>query len=258
MIRVVAVIIALVGQLAGAELIKKNVEYKDGTTVLEGYLVYDSTAKGARPGVLVTHDWMGITDRTKANADRLGELGYVAFAADVYGKGIRPQSAEEAGKLATLYKSDRKLFRQRMTAALNELKKQTQVDKARMAAIGYCFGGTGVVELARTGAPLKAVVSFHGGLDSLDPALGANIKAAILALHGADDPFVKASDLAAFEEEMRKNKVDWQLVKYGGAVHSFTDKTAGTDNSKGAAYNESADRRSWATMKQFFSERLSL
>ena len=128
------------------------------------------------------------------------------------------------------------------------------VNDEKLAAIGYCFGGTSVIELARTGAPILAVVSFHGGLDSPTPADGKNIKAKILALHGADDPFEKPEDLLAFENEMRESKVDWQLIKYGGAVHSFTEKAAGNDNSKGAAYNERADRRAVNDMKDMFAE----
>jgi len=127
-------------------------------------------------------------------------------------------------------------------------------DTKKVAAIGYCFGGTTVIELARSGANISGVVSFHGGLDSPKPEDGKNIKCKVLALHGADDPNVTAKDLAAFEEEMRKSKVDWQLIKYGGAVHAFTQKDAGNDNSKGAAYNELADKRSWEAMEQFFTE----
>ena len=141
-----------------------------------------------------------------------------------------------------------------MQEGLKTLRDQPQVDKTKIVDIGYCFGGTAALELGRTGADLRNIVSFHGGLDSPKPEDGKKIKAKVLALHGADDPFVSAADLAAFESEMRNNKVDWQLVKYGGAVHSFTEKTAGTDNSKGAAYNADADRRSWQAFKDFLKE----
>ena len=142
-------------------------------------------------------------------------------------------------------------------AGFDELARQTNVDAGRIAAIGYCFGGTTAIELARAGADVVAIVSFHGGLDSPTPADGKNIKGKVLALHGADDPFVPAADLAAFEQEMRSNGVDWQLVKYGGAVHSFTNPAAGNDNSKGNAYNASADKRSWKAMEDFFAEVLT-
>jgi dienelactone hydrolase len=169
-------------------------------------------------------------------------------------KGIRPQPPE-SGKEAGKYKSDRKLYRERMLSALEVLNKDAQTDPAKVAAIGYCFGGTGVIELARSGAVVKGVVSFHGGLDSPTPADGKNIKGKVLALHGADDPFVPAKDIAAFEQEMKDAKVDYKLVNYPGAVHAFTQKAAGNDNSKGAAYNEAADKASWEEMKAFF-ERL--
>jgi dienelactone hydrolase len=139
-------------------------------------------------------------------------------------------------------------------AGLDALLKNKFTDPKHVAAIGYCFGGTTVIELARSGADIAGVVSFHGALDSPNPGDGKNIKCKVLALHGADDPFVPAKDVAAFEDELRSGKVDWQLVKYGGAVHSFTDWSAGTDNSTGAAYNERADRRSWEAMKKFFGE----
>jgi dienelactone hydrolase len=180
-------------------------------------------------------------------------LGYVAFCADIYGKGVRPADTKEAGAQAGKYKKDRALLRERVNAGLAELKKSELVDAKRTAAIGYCFGGTTVIELARSGAEVLGVVSFHGGLDSPTPADGKNIKGKVLVCHGADDPFVKAADLAAFEEEMRAAQVDWTLIKYGGAVHAFTQPLAGNDNSKGAAYNEKADRRSWAALKLFLA-----
>lgn len=249
-------VFALAAQ-ASAAIVTKTVEYKQGGKTFEGFVAYDDVVNvTAKPGVLVTHDWMGITDRTKERAEALAKLGYVAFAVDVYGKGVRPTSSDEASKLAGELKKDRKLLRQRMEAGLKELRAQKGVDKKRVGAIGYCFGGTAALELARTGADLRGVVSFHGGLDSPAPADGKKIKAKVLALHGADDPFVPAADLAAFEDELRQAKVDYQLVKYGGAVHSFTDKSAGTDNSKGAAYNAAADARSWQAMQDFFTEAL--
>jgi len=232
----------------------KTVEYKQGDTTLEGVLVYDDAVKGKRPGVLIVHQWLGITEYEKTRATMLAKLGYVAFCADIYGKGVRPKDTKEAGVEATKYKTDRALLRARVNAGLAEFKKSELVDPKRIAAIGYCFGGTTVLELARSGAEIGGVVSFHGGLDSPTPADGKNIKCKVLACHGADDPFVPAKDLTAFESEMRDHKVDWQLISYGGAVHSFTQPMAGNDNSKGAAYNESADRRSWEAMKQFLAE----
>lgn len=237
-----------------ATLVTRAIEYQQGDTTLEGWLAYDDAVTGKRPGVLIIHQWKGLTDYEKKRAEMLAGLGYVAFAADIYGKGIRPQTPQEAGTQAGKYRNNRALLRQRAVAGLDVLRKQEQVDPKRIAAIGYCFGGTSVIELARSGADIAGVVSFHGGLDSPAPADGKNIKCRVLALHGADDPFESAADLAAFEAEMRSANVDWQLVKYGGAVHAFTDWNAGNDNSKGAAYNERADRRSWEEMKQFFAE----
>jgi len=232
----------------------EKVDYRDGDTALEGLLCYDDAVKVARPGVLVVHDWMGISDETRRRCEMLVAEGYVAFAADVYGKGVRPANTQEAGQLAGKYKGDRALYRRRLAAGLDVLKRQGRVDPLRLAAIGYCFGGTGVLELARSGAEVRGVVSFHGGLDSPRPEDGKAIRCKVLVLHGADDPYVPAADLAAFQDELRKAGVDWQMVSYGGAVHAFTNPGAGSDNSKGAAYNALADRRSWAAMKEFFAE----
>jgi dienelactone hydrolase len=247
-------IIALAGAFAAeAKIVTQTVEYKQGDTTLEGYLAYDDAIAGKRPGVLVVHQWLGLTDYEKGRAEQLAALGYVAFCADIYGKGVRPKDTAEAGVLAGKYKSDRALLRLRVNAGLDALEKNALVDTARVAAIGYCFGGTTVIELARSGANIAGIVSFHGGLDSPTPADGKNIKCKVLICHGADDPYEKPADLAAFEDEMRQANVDWVLIKYGGAVHSFTQPMAGNDNSKGAAYNERADRRSWAAMKMFLA-----
>ena len=237
-----------------AKVAGKTVIYKDGDTVLEGYVAYDDSAAAKRPGILVVHDWMGISAETKRRCDMLAGLGYVAFAADIYGKGVRPASPEEAGNLAGKYKGDRALYRRRLNLALDELRKNSLVAPGKLAAIGYCFGGTGVLELARSGADVKGVVSFHGGLDSLRPEDAKAIKGRVLVLHGADDPYTSAADVAAFQEEMRKAGVDWEMVYYGGAVHAFTNPGAGSDNSKGAAYNAKADARSWVAMQEFFKE----
>lgn len=244
--------LATAGRLQAA-IQSKVVDYQQGDTTLEGQLVWDDAVSGPRPGVLVVHQWLGLTGYEKHRAEMLAQLGYVAFCADIYGKGIRPKNTTDAGAEAGKYKSDRKLLRERVNAGLEELKKSELADKSRLAAIGYCFGGTTVIELARSGAQLNGIVSFHGGLDSPTPADGKNIKCPVLICHGADDPFEKPEDLAAFENEMRDAKVDWQLIKYGGAVHSFTQPDPGFVN-PGAHYNEKADKRSWEAMKVFFAE----
>ena len=240
--------------LVFAELRTQPVDYRDGSTVLEGYLAVKKGLEGKQPGVLVVPDWMGLKKPYMDITDKLADMGYVAFAADIYGKGIRPANGQEAAAEATKYKTDRKMLRQRVLAGLEKLKKNPNVDQNRIAAIGYCFGGTTVLELARSGAPVAGIVTFHGGLDSPAPEDGKNIKGKVLILHGADDPFVKAADIAAFQEEMRKGNVDWQMIYYGDAVHSFTQPQAGADKSKGNAYNEKAAKRSWEAMKQFFHE----
>lgn len=243
-------------EVTEAAIVKKDLEYNLAGKKYEGYIAYDDSLKGTRPGILVAHNWMGVTEETKSKVDQLAELGYVAFAVDIYGKNSRPKNVEEAAALSTGFKKDRVPLRNRMHQGLKVLREQKNVDKNRIAVTGYCFGGTAALELGRAGGDVKAIVSFHGGLDSPKPQDGAKIKGRVLALHGADDPYVTAEDLAAFEKEMRDHKVDWQLIKYGGAVHSFTEKAAGNDNSKGAAYNASADARSWEAMKQLFAEAL--
>lgn len=251
-----ATLLLFAAATAGAEVKTGIVEYRHGDAVLEGYLAYDDAIPGKRPGVLVVHEWMGHNPYVRKRAEQLARLGYVAFALDMYGKGVRAKDAKEAAALAGKYKGDRKLMRARAGAGLDVLRKHPATDPARLAAIGYCFGGTAALELARGGAELAAVVSFHGGLDTPTPEDARNIRGKVLALHGGDDPFVPAAQVEAFQDEMRKGRVDWQFVSYGGAVHSFTNPEAGNDNSKGAAYNETADRRSWIAMNAFFAETL--
>jgi dienelactone hydrolase len=222
----------------------KTVDYKIGDETFEGLFVYPQ-AKGKVPGVLMVHNWLGITDETKRQAERMAKLGLAVFAVDVYGKGIRAKGPQDAAPLAGTYKNNRKLFRARLLRGLEVLREQKDVDPTKIVAAGYCFGGTGVLELARAGADVAAVVSFHGGLDSPNPDDGKNIKTRVVVLQGADDPFVKPSDIAAFQDEMRKHHVDWEMAVYGGAVHGFTDTTAGNDPKAGMAYNKNADERSF-------------
>jgi dienelactone hydrolase len=244
----------LIPAVAFAEQKTGPIDYKSQDTVLEGYVAVSKGPEGKRPGVLVVPDWMGVGEHYKKIADKLADLGYVAFVADIYGKGVRPKNPQEAAAQANKYKSDRGLMRQRVLAALDELKKNPNVDQNRIAATGYCFGGTVALELARSGAPIRGVVTFHGGLDTPTPQDAKNIKGKVLVLHGADDPYVPPAQVAAFTDEMRKGGVDWQMIIYGDAVHAFTTPAAGTDKSKGVAYNEKADKRSWEAMKSFFKE----
>jgi dienelactone hydrolase len=244
---------------AYAEIQTKIVEYKDGETMLEGFLAWDDTkakvdGSMTAPGVMIVHQWLGLTDYEKSRAKQLAELGYVAFAADIYGKNERPAGMQQAGPKAGSFKSNRELYRKRLMLGLDQLKAIKAVDVSDLAAIGYCFGGTGVIELARAGAEIDGVVSFHGGLDSPKPEDGKNIKTKVLICHGADDPFMTVADIDAMKSEFNAARVDWQMIYYSNAVHSFTQPMAGNDNSRGAAYNKAADERSWHAMKDFFEE----
>jgi dienelactone hydrolase len=244
----------LVGAPAHAAVQTRPIEYQDGEAVLEGSLAYDDAATAASPGILVVHEWKGLNDYAKRRARMLAELGYVALAVDMYGKGVLAKDHQEAARLSGVYRSDRALMRRRILAALAVLRSQPHVDEARIGAIGYCFGGTTVLELARSGADVKAVVSFHGGLDSPDPEAGHAIRGTVLVLHGANDLYVAPEQMAAFTREMEAGGVDYRIVEYPGAVHSFTVPEAGTDPSRGMAYDPEADRQSWEEMRRLFEE----
>jgi dienelactone hydrolase len=238
---------------APATIVTKHVTYKQGNTELEGYLAYDDSNTRSRPGIMVVHDWNGLDGYEEGRTRMLAELGYVAFAVDIYGKGIHPTTDKENGELAGKYKSDRPLYRARLQAGLDELKAQRFVDTSRIAAIGYCFGGTGVLELARSGADIKGIVSFHGGLDS-DTNDAANIRCKVNIQHGELDPLSPLKQVNDLKKELDAAHVDYSVTLYANAVHAFTEKDAGNDPSKGVAYNELADKRSWTAMKAFFNE----
>jgi dienelactone hydrolase len=231
----------------------KAVAYIDGNQKLEGFLATPTKPNAKKAGVIILHAWMGISDHEKENAEKLAELGYYSFVADVYGQGNKPENTTEAGKLAGYFKNDFAAYQKRIQLAIDQLVK-AGANPDEIAVIGYCFGGTGAIEAVRGGLKVKGVVSFHGGLGKDGNRLAKPITAKVLVLHGADDPYVPAKEVSAFEDEMRISKADWQLNMYANAVHAFTHKDAGTDNSKGAAYNEKADKRSWEAMKIFFEE----
>lgn len=249
-----AAIIMGINLPAQAKVVTQTIEYSQGGQTLEGYLAYDDASTEKRPGVLIGHQWKGLGEYEKRRARMLAEMGYVAFAIDIYGKGIRPTTNLEAGALAGKFRADRPLLRERARAAVIALRQQPLVDAEKLAMIGYCFGGGTALELARSGADLKGFVSFHGNLDTPDPSLAKNIKGKILVLHGAIDPNVKPESIKSFHDEMEAASVDYQFISYSGAVHSFTEVEAGNDITKGSAYNANADRRSWAAMKAFFAE----
>lgn len=232
-----------------------DVDYDAAGVPARGYLARPAEASGPLPGVLVVHDWLGVTDATRFRCDMLARLGYAAFAADVYGADVRP-APQDAPQVAGGYYGDTALWRSRLTAALVRFTREEGVDADRMAAIGYCFGGTSVLELARTGAALRAGVSFHGALTTGADGEVERIEPALLLLTGAADPHVPDEAVVAIENEFRTAPdLDWQVVSYSGAMHAFTVPTADTPQF-GALYDERADTRSWAAMKAFLAETL--
>ena len=249
-----ALAVLLGGATALAGLKTEVIDYKHGDVKLEGYLAYDDAVAGKRPGVLVCHEWWGHNDYARKRAEQLAALGYVAFALDMYGEGVQAKDAKEAAEKAAVFKKDRSLMRTRAMAGLDVLRRHPKVDADNLAAIGYCFGGTTALELARAGADLKGAVSFHGGLDTPDPADAKRIRCKVLVLTGADDPVVPKEQVAAFEDEMTKANIDYKLISYPGAVHGFTNPANGDDPKKGVAYNKEADEKSWEEMKAFFGK----
>ncbi len=247
-------LVGLISTTACANVIVTAIPYEQGEVKLQGWLAYDDAVKGPRPGIVVFPEWWGLTDYPKHRAEMLAQMGYVAFAADMYGEAKTTDSADEAGKMMNSIEGNPSFMRARARAALDVLSKDPHVDPNRLAAIGYCFGGTVSLELARSGAKLTAVVSFHGGLATANPADAKNITGKVLVCTGGEDAFVPATQVAAFEDEMKQGKVDYQVIVYGGAHHAFTNPDADKHHIDNIAYNAAADRRSWDAMQQLFHE----
>jgi dienelactone hydrolase len=232
-----------------------DLDYRHETTNLRGYLALDENVSARRPGVLVFHEGLGLGDFEMARARRLADLGYVALAADMYGDRRRASNLQEVATLVGDIRSRPELMRARGHAALATLAALPQVDATRLAAIGFCFGGAVVLELARDGADLRAVVSFHGVLTTRTPALAGKVKASVLVCTGADDPLAPPEQVKAFEDEMRAAAArDWQVISYGNTLHGFTNPAADGSMMRTALYNEQADRRSWASMRSLLDE----
>ncbi len=231
----------------------KPIDYKDGDQKLSGFVSKPAKSLKNKAGILILPAWMGIDDHAKESAAELSKLGYFTFVADIYGVGNKPKDYSEAGQKAGYFKKNIKEYQKRIQLALDQLIVQG-ANPDNIVVMGYCFGGTGAIEAARTNMKVKGIVSFHGGLGRDEIRTIDTISVRLLVLHGADDPYESETEIKAFQNEMRLAKADWEMVYYANAVHSFTDKGAGKDNSKGAAYNENADKRSWKAMLQFLKE----
>ncbi|MES2573644.1 MAG: dienelactone hydrolase family protein [Bacteroidota bacterium] len=233
----------------------KPVKYNDGNQVLNGFAIQPIKKSQQKPGVLILPAWLGIDKLSKDTAENLSKLGYYAFVADIYGEGNYPKDTKEAGKNAGYYKKNINEYQKRIALALEQLIK-SGANPDNIVVIGYCFGGTGAIEATRAHLNVKGVVSFHGGLGKDAARATEPITAKVLVCHGADDPYESKEEITAFQQEMRDTKADWQMIYYANAVHSFTNPEAGNDNSKGAAYNELAAKRSWEHLKVFLNETL--
>lgn len=238
---------------AQAELVTRTIDYRVGDSTMRGYLAYDDASEGRRPAVLVAPEWWGLNDYVRSRAEQLADMGYLAFAVDMYGDGRSTEDPKQAAAWATQAKEGGRL-RQRINAGLEVLAAQPLADVEQMAAIGFCFGGTAVLELAYSGAPVSGVVSFHGNLPVPQEDDLSRIKASLLVLHGADDPHVPPAQVAAFEAGMRRAKADWHMVIYGGAQHAFSNPEADAAGLPGVAYDELAAERAWSHMQSFFAE----
>jgi len=242
---------------AQAALVTKEIPYQDGDVKLTGYLAYDDSIKTPMPGILVIHEWWGYNDYVKMRAQMLAKLGYVAFAVNMYGTGVIANNPDEAKKLSEPFYNDRKMMRTRALAGMAVLTSQPMVDKSNLGVIGYCFGGTVALELARGGTEAKGIVSFHGGLSTPLLAQKGDIKAPVLALNGADDKFVSDKEKQTFRKEMTDAGVNFKSIEYPGATHAFTNPQAteiGQKFNMPIAYNKEADEKSWAEMRSFFAE----
>lgn len=247
----------ILGAAAQAEIIDKPVEYSANGTTLKGYLAYDDSIEGKRPGILVVHEWWGLNDYARERARMLAELGYTALAVDMYGEGKQAEHPKEAGQFAGEVRQKPELAKRRFMAGLELLRGHETTDPERIAAIGYCFGGGVVLQMARAGVDLDGVVSFHGSLSTQEPAKPGEVEAKVRVFHGGDDQFVTSEQVAEFEQEMQQAGVDYEVVVYPGAKHGFTNPSADELAEKfdlPLAYDPQADKDSWAKMQAFFQK----
>ena len=254
-----AVLLGMTALPALAAMQAKPVEWTQDGTTFSGVLVYDDGDNDKRPGLVMVPNWKGVNDSAIAKAKQLAGDDYVVLVADVYGKGVRPKTDAEAGPVATKLRNDRPVLRARALKAIEVLKAQAgkaPLDASRIGAVGFCFGGTTVLEMARAGAPLAGVVSLHGGLGSPLPAKAGGTHPSVLVLNGADDKGVSKDDIASFEQEMNAAKVDWEFTNYSGAVHCFAESDA--NSPPGCLYNPRAAKRAWKAVDEFFDERFEL
>jgi dienelactone hydrolase len=253
----VSAVIVLASAFSFAGIQTQTVEYKDGDVICKGFVAFDDANEKPRPAVLVIPEWWGLDDYAKSRCKQLAELGYVAMAADMYGEGKTTNDPKQAGEWAGALRGDRTKLGTRAEAALKTLKEEPKIKGLiapnQVAAIGYCFGGTTVLEMARGGSDVVGVVSFHGGLDFPEKFTGP-IKPKILVCAGANDPMVPARQVSELEEQLKQAKADFQINIYANADHSFTNPQADTHKIAGISYNEKADKRSWEAMKAFFNE----
>lgn len=234
----------------------EEISYSDGETTMKGYLATDTAISGKRPGILVVHEWWGQNQYARKRAKMLAALGYTALAVDMYGEGRLADHPETAGQFSGELRKNMPLAEKRFKAAMQLLKQQPTVDPDQIAAIGYCFGGGIVLEMARRGLDLKAVASFHGSLGTSEPAQRGMVKAKILVANGADDPFTTPEQITAFKQEMDQAGADYQFINYPGAKHSFTNPEAdsyGKQFNLPLAYNRQADEQSWQAMQELFA-----
>lgn len=253
---IVLLTLSLLAGLAQAEVRTRPVTYRDGEVELRGYLAWDDAFKGKRPGVLVAHEWWGLDDYIRRRARMLAELGYVAFALDLYGEGRVTQHGAQAQEWMEQISANEGNWRKRALAGVEILRGHELVDRSRLAAVGYCFGGATVMQMAYAGADLKAVVSFHGSLPIPDADQAKKIRARVLAAHGSEDSFVPPERVREFQAALDRADVDWRMITFGNARHAFTNPEADRHGMENLRYDEQADRRSWAAMRDFFKETL--
>ncbi|HET9578855.1 MAG TPA: dienelactone hydrolase family protein [Usitatibacter sp.] len=250
-LQIAAAVLAMAGFAVQARVVEKNVDYQYNGMTMKGYLAYDDAKSGPRPGVLVVHEWWGLNDYIRQRTRQLAQMGYIAFAPDMYGDGKTTRDPNEAGALSGAVNGE---LAPRAKAGLDILRKQPNLDAQHVGAMGFCFGGSTVLALAYSGEPLGGVVTFHGGLFVPDEQQRSQIRTPILLLHGEEDGFVKPETISELKKVLDQNKVDWYMVTYAHAVHAFTNPDADSFKIPGIGYNEKAAKRSWEEMQRFFAD----